>query len=233
MKAMVLAAGKGERMQPLTLETPKPLLQAGGKSLIQHQIEKLADDGFTDLIINHAWLGEQVESVLGNGEGLGVSIQWSREGEPLETAGGIIQAIPLLNHDQPFACVNADIWTDFPFRTLRTVNRLASVDGEGLLAWLVLVTNPAHHPEGDFVLDGDRIREPEADESAFTYSGIAIYHPALFKGMSPGKQSVVPLLKDAMKEGKVGGEIYEGPWFDIGTPERLQALDQYLADQNS
>jgi len=231
VKAMVLAAGKGERMQPLTLETPKPLLQAGGKSLIQHQIEKLAHDGFKDLIINHAWLGEQIESALGNGEGLGVSIQWSREGEPLETAGGIIQAMPLLDQDQPFVCVNADIWTDFTFRTLRSVNRLASVNGQELLAWLVLVTNPAHHPEGDFVLDGDRIREPEVDEPAFTYSGIAAFHPALFKNIDPGKRSVVPLLKAAMKEGRVGGEFHDGAWFDIGTPERLQALDQYLADQ--
>ena len=230
MKAMVLAAGKGERMLPLTLDTPKPLLQAGGKSLIQHQIEKLSASGFTDLVINHSWLGEQVESSLGNGEKLGVKISWSREAEPLETAGGIIQALPLLqdgSSDSPFLCVNSDIWTDYSFKNL------PALDGIDLLAWLVLVTNPEHHPQGDFILQDGKVHEssdnqPEISNSTFTYSGIAVYHPALFDDVLPGKQSIVPLLKKTMAEGKVGGELFDGQWFDIGTPDRLKALDAQL-----
>lgn len=229
MKAMVLAAGKGERMQPLTLTTPKPLLTAGGKSLIVHQLEKMARAGFTDLVINHAWLGEQVETALGTGEDYGVRIRWSPEGEPLETAGGIIQAMPLLTQDvyAPFASVNADIWTDFDF------SRLKNIAFDGLLAWLVLVDNPDHHPEGDFVLDGNRVREATGSEDRHTFSGIAVYHPDLFKGVVPGRQSVVPLLKAAMAQGRVGGEYYAGQWFDIGTPERLQQLDALLGGQAS
>ena len=156
MKAMILAAGMGDRMRPLTLETPKPLLEVGGKSLIIHQIEKLALNGFSDLVINHAWLGEKIEAALGNGEALGVSISWSREAEPLESAGGIFQALPLLasNADSSsFVCVNADIWTDYSFKNLPLV------DGKTLLAWLVLVDNPEHNPDGDFVLADGKIWE--------------------------------------------------------------------------
>jgi len=227
MKAMVLAAGKGERMQPLTLTIPKPLVSAGGKSLIAHQLEKLARAGFTDLVINHAWLGEQVETALGNGEDFGVRIRWSPEGEPLETAGGIIHAMPLLTQEvyAPFASVNADIWTDFDF------SRLKHVALDGLLAWLILVDNPDHHPAGDFVLDGNRVREATGNESRYTFSGIAVYHPNLFHDVAPGKQSVVPLLKAAMAQGRVGGEYHAGQWFDIGTPERLQQLDALLGGQ--
>ena len=223
MKTMLLAAGKGERMRPLTLNTPKPLLRAGGKPLIQHQIEKLAASGYTDLVINHAWLGEQLEAAFGNGSELGVTIQWSREGEPLETAGGIVHAMPFLEPEESFLCVNTDIWTDLIYADL------PSVDGETLLAWLVLVPNPAHHPEGDFVLESDLVRLPEEGEQAFTYSGIAVYHPSLFKNVTTGKQSVVPLLKAAMEQGKVGGQCHDGHWFDIGTPERLEALDRLLS----
>lgn len=223
MKVMVLAAGKGERMLPLTLKTPKPLHTAGGKSLIQHHLENLAANGFTDLVINHAWLGEQIEAAIGDGSDFGVKIAWSREEEPLETAGGIIKALPLLDPDA-FVCVNADIWTDFSFSKLP----VGSVDGDNLLAWLVLVENPSQHPYGDFILHEGKVAQPLGDEKAFTYSGIAVYHPALFAGVRQGKQSVVPLLKQAMAEGKVGGELYQGPWFDIGTPERLQELDNYL-----
>ena len=221
MKAMILAAGKGERMRPLTLDTPKPLLEAGGKSLIAHHLERLAAAGFTNLVINHAWLGEKIESALGSGQQYGVNITWSREGEPLETAGGIIKALRLLS-DDCFLCVNSDIWTDYPF------SNLPPVDGQDLLARLVLVNNPPQHPEGDFVLDQGLVREPRAGERAYTYSGIAVYHPALFAGVIPGKQSIVPLLKAAMARGQVGGEIYTGQWFDIGTPERLAALDALL-----
>lgn len=225
MKAMVLAAGKGERMLPLTRNTPKPLLEVGGKALIVHQVEKLADAGFTNLVVNHAWLGEQVEAALGNGKDFGVHITWSREDEPLETAGGIIHAMPLLQQDapgSPFVSVNADIWTDYSFKRLR------EVDHDNLLAYLVLVDNPAHHPDGDFVLEAGRVREARGQESRLTYSGIAVYHPDLFNGIAPGKQSVVPLLKQAMAAGKVGGEHFRGRWFDIGTPERLMELDSLL-----
>jgi len=226
MKAMVLAAGKGERMLPLTATTPKPLLEAGGKALIIHQLEKLAAAGFTDVVINHAWLGEQVESALGNGSDLGLSIRWSRESEPLETAGGIIQALPLLLEKadgQPFVCVNSDIWTNFDF------GRLQDACTDDCLAYLVLVDNPAHHPEGDFVLDGGCVRQAGPGESRHTYSGIAVYHPDLFAGVPAGKQSVVPLLKQAMAAGRVRGEYFDGQWFDIGTPQRLQELDDLLS----
>jgi N-acetyl-alpha-D-muramate 1-phosphate uridylyltransferase len=228
LKAMVLAAGKGERMRPLTLTTPKPLLQAGGKTLIAHHLENLSANGITEIVINHAWLGEQIESALGDGKALGVNIAWSREGEPLETAGGIILALPLLqeNTGSPsFICVNSDIWTDYPF------GELPQVDGKEMLAWLVLVDNPEQHPEGDFVLQDGKVQEPagnQRQESAYTFSGIAVYHPALFEGVLPGKQSIVPLLKQAMAKGKVGGEHYKGQWFDIGTPERLSQLEQLL-----
>ena len=229
MKAMLLAAGKGERMLPLTLHTPKPLLQAGGKSLIRHHVEKLAHDGITDLVINHAWLGDQVEAALGDGARHGVSIAWSREGEPLETAGGIIQALPLLTASGAgsFIVINTDIWTDFPYATL------PSLADDTLLAWLVLVDNPSHHPAGDFVITGDRVRAPATGEQALTFSGIAVYRPELFAGVSPGKRSVVPLLKAAMAKGRVGGQHYRGAWFDIGTPERLQALDAWLHAQEN
>jgi N-acetyl-alpha-D-muramate 1-phosphate uridylyltransferase len=225
---MVLAAGKGERMRPLTLSTPKPLLQAGGKTLIAHHLENLSANGITEIVINHAWLGEQIESSLGNGKALGVNIAWSREGEPLETAGGILLALPLLQENKgssSFICVNSDIWTDYPF------GRLPEVDGKEMLAWLVLVDNPDQHPEGDFVLQDGKVQEPAANrrqESAYTFSGIAVYHPALFEGVLPGKQSIVPLLKQAMAKGKVGGEHYKGQWFDIGTPERLSQLEALL-----
>lgn len=228
MKAMVLAAGKGERMRPLTLNTPKPLLPVGGKALITHHLENLLANGITDIVINHAWLGEQIEAALGNGEALGVNIAWSREGEPLETAGGIILALPLLQENAAsasFVCVNSDIWTDYSFKNL------PEVDGEEMLAWLVLVDNPEHHPAGDFILQAGKVQEPadnQGQEPAYTFSGIGVYHPALFAGLVPGKQSIVPLLKQAMAKGKVGGEHYKGLWFDIGTPERLSALDELL-----
>lgn len=227
MKAMVLAAGKGERMRPLTLDTPKPLLQVGGKSLLTYHLENLSASGIKDIVINHAWLGEKIESSIGNGESFGVDIVWSPEGEPLETAGGILQALPLLEDDTEasFICVNSDIWTDYSLKDL------SAVDGVNTLAWLVLVKNPDHNSQGDFLLEDGRVKEPTIgqQEGAYTFSGIAVYHPALFEGLSPGKQSIVPLLKQAMAKGQVGGEYFEGQWFDIGTPERLDALEELLS----
>lgn len=223
MKVMLLAAGKGTRMQPLTLQTPKPLLEAGGRSLIAHQIRKLHAAGFRDFVINHAWLGEQLEAVLGDGTALGVRIQWSPEGEPLETAGGIVHALPLLG-EEPFAVVNADIWTDYPF------SRLLQGLPRGMLARLVLVANPEHHPQGDFVLAAGgqvQARGTSANQTR-TFSGIAVYHPRLFAGVEAGPRPLLPLLLQAMAAGRVCGEQHTGSWMDIGTPERLQTLDRLL-----
>lgn len=223
MKAMLLAAGKGTRMLPLTATTPKPLLKAGGVTLIEHQIRKLKAAGFTDFVINHAWLGPQIEAALGDGSGLGVKILWSREGEPLETAGGIVRALPLLGAD-PFAIVNADIWTDYAFAKLKTA--LAKND----LAHLVLVPNPEHHPRGDFSLASGRLQQQQ-NAQRYTYSGIAVFHPQLFAGMSDGKAPLLPLLQKAIGLGRASGEVFDGDWVDVGTPERLAALDRRVTAQ--
>jgi MurNAc alpha-1-phosphate uridylyltransferase len=223
MKVMLLAAGKGTRMLPLTQHTPKPLLQAGGRSLIEHQLRKLQAAGFRDCVINHAWLGAQIEAALGDGQQLGLNIQWSREDEPLETAGGIVQALPLLGAE-PFAVVNADVWTDYPFARLRTVLQ------PGRWAHLVLVPNPPQHPQGDFVLlpEGRPALRETAQEQAHTFSGIAVYHPALFAAVTERKCALLPLLQQAIRSGRASAELYNGVWQDIGTPERLQALDLSL-----
>lgn len=225
MKAMILAAGRGERMRPLTDRCPKPLLMAGGKPLVVWHIERLRKAGFTELVINHAHLGEQLEAALGDGRTLGVSIAWSREGTALETAGGIRYALPLLGA-APFLVVNGDIFTDVDFAPL--AGRLATGD----LAHLVLVPNPPHHPAGDFHLAGDRLAA--AGEPRLTFSGIGVYHPALFAGLperAPAK--LAPLLVAAMAEGRVGGERHAGLWLDIGTPARLAELDAWLAHPTS
>ncbi|MGV3590749.1 MAG: N-acetylmuramate alpha-1-phosphate uridylyltransferase MurU [Gammaproteobacteria bacterium] len=220
MKAMLLAAGKGTRMLPLTATTPKPLLKAGGRSLIEHQILKLKAAGFGEFVINHAWLGAQIEQALGDGSALGVSIAWSREDEPLETAGGIVRALPLLGRE-PFAIVNADIWTDYPFA------RLHHALGAGDLAHLVLVQNPEHHPRGDFVLETGRLRA-DPDAPRHTYSGIAVFDPELFAGLSDGKAPLLPLLQKAIALERASGEYFTGDWLDVGTPQRLAALDARL-----
>ena len=220
MKAMLLAAGKGTRMLPLTATTPKPLLTAGGRTLIEHQIRKLKAAGFTEFVINHAWLGAQIEAALGDGSKLGVKIGWSREGEPLETAGGILRALPLLG-TEPFVIVNADIWTDYSFAKLRTA--LSKND----LAHLVLVSNPEHHPRGDFSLASGRLEQLQTTQR-YTYSGIAVFHPQLFAGMSDGKAPLLPLLQKAIALGRASGEFFDGDWVDVGTPERLAALDRRI-----
>lgn len=218
MKALILAAGKGERMRPLTDHTPKPLLHAGGVSLIEHRIHDLARAGFHDLVINHAAQGAQIEAALGDGQRYGVRIRYAPEGaEPLETGGGIFNALPLLG-EGPFAVVNADIWSDYPLERLPR-------EPEGL-AHLVLVNNPAHHSGGDFALRDGRVTQE--GEGKLTYSGIGVYRPELFTACHPGKFPLAPLLRKAMAENKVTGEYYPGAWFDVGTPERLAALDDYL-----
>ncbi len=217
MQAMILAAGRGERMRPLTDHTPKPLLPAGGKPLIVHHIERLVAAGLRKIVSNHAHLGHRIEATLGDGSRWGTEIRYSPEAKALETGGGIFKALPLLDRE-PFLVVNGDIWTDLEFARLRL--------SEGLFAHLVLVDNPPHHPEGDFALANGRLSTQGTPR--YTYSGIGIYHPDLFRGCSEGAFPLVPLLHTAMGRGLVGGEHYPGRWLDIGTPERLQTLDRML-----
>ena len=222
MRAMILAAGRGERMRPLTDHTPKPLLEVGGKALIEYHLAALQQAGVNDVIINHAWLGEQIESRLGNGEQYGLRIEYSAEiPEALETAGGIIQALPRLG-SEPFIVINGDIWCDYPLQQLPR-------HPEGL-AHLVMVDNPPHNPQGDFCLSRGSLQAE--GESKLTYSGIGVYHPQLFAGLAPGIRPLAPLLKEAMAAGQVRGEHYRGRWYDIGTPERLTGLDLQLKEQD-
>ncbi len=213
MKAMLLAAGKGERMRPLTLHTPKPLLPVAGKPLLQWHLEALKRAGIRQLVINHAWLGAQIEAHFADGAALEVEIQWSRETEPLETGGGIRQALPLLG-EQPFVLVNGDIWTDFDFTGLALP--------AGKLAHLVLIDNPAHNPRGDFILQQGVVSNPVEGQTGLTYSGIAVIHPALIADQAPGRFALAPLLRSAADQGLLGGEYFAGNWIDVGTPERLQ-----------
>jgi MurNAc alpha-1-phosphate uridylyltransferase len=217
MKAMILAAGRGERLRPLTDHTPKPLLAAGGRPLIEHLVVALVAAGISDLIVNTAHLGERIEAYLGDGSRFGARIVYSPEGEALETGGGIFRALPLLG-DGPFLVVNGDIATDFPFARLKG-------HPEGL-AHLVLVPNPPHHAQGDFALDGGRVHDTGPERH--TFSGIGVYRPELFAGCAPGRFPLAPLLRQAMPEGKVSGELYEGFWMDIGTVERLEAFDRWV-----
>ncbi|OYY93059.1 MAG: mannose-1-phosphate guanylyltransferase [Hydrogenophilales bacterium 28-61-23] len=226
---MILAAGLGERMRPLTDRTPKPLLQAGGKALIVWQIERLRAAGFFDLVINHAHLGQQIEDFLGDGAAFGARIQYSREPEPLETAGGIATARNLLG-DAPFLVTNGDVYVDFDYARLRPA--LADMAANPhRLAHLVLVDNPPHHPEGDFVLDQGRVGAPPTHAiGQLTFSGIGCYRPELFSGIAAGaKAKLAPLLKAAMPAGRVSGEYFDGRWEDVGTPARLDALDTELS----
>ncbi len=221
MKVMILAAGRGERLRPLTDHTPKPLLKAGGKPLIVHLIERLVAAGFDDIVINYAHLGEQFPTQLGDGARWGASISYSPElSGGLETAGGIIHALPLLG-EEPFLVVNGDIWTNFAFAPLQN-----ALDAEAL-CHLVLVPNPPQHPDGDFYLDASH-RVHETGPEKFTFSGIAVYRPGMFAGLDDSKRPLKPLLLQAMQQQRVTGRIHLGEWSDIGTAERLVALDQQL-----
>jgi N-acetyl-alpha-D-muramate 1-phosphate uridylyltransferase len=220
MKAMILAAGRGVRMRPLTDTTPKSLLAVGGKPIIAWQLEKLSRAGFAEVVINHAHLGHLIEAALGDGSRFGLSIRYSPEVEALETAGGIALALPLLG-TEPFLVINADIYSDYDYSTLAGLHLADS------LAHLVLVDNPAQHPRGDFALEAGRVRE--AGRHMLTFSGIGVYAPRLFGGIPPGaKVPLVPLLCKAMGADRVSGEHYRGRWHDVGTAERLQALDTEL-----
>lgn len=217
---MILAAGRGERLRPLTDTCPKPLVEAGGKTLLGRHLEQLAAAGFREVVINVAHLGEQIVARFGDGAALGLSIAWSREPEPLETAGGIAFARALLG-EETFLLVNADIWCDFDFSGLR-----ARTLGQRL-SHLVLVPNPPQHPAGDFSLDGDRVGNAGAPR--YTYAGIALIAPRLVDGVIPGsKAQLAPLWRAAAERGAVSGELHRGSWDDVGTPQRLAALNTRL-----
>jgi len=217
MRAMILAAGRGERMRPLTDTRPKSMLSLQGRPIIQHQVERLVDAGIRDIVINYGRFGDQIEVFLGDGTKYGARIHYSPENDQLlDTGGGIRRALPLLGED-PFLVVNADIWTDYDLA------RLSLADGD--LARLVMVDNPPHHPEGDFVLHDDRLAAEGGPK--LTFSGLGIYHPALFRRTRETSFPLGPLLREAMGSGKIAGEHFRGRWIDIGTPERLQEA-QYL-----
>lgn len=226
--AMILAAGRGERMRPLTDTIPKPLLEVGGKPLIVWHIERLRAAGFTRLVINHAHLGQRVEDALGNGAAWGVSIAYSREGSALETAGGIATALPLIECEA-FPVVNGDVYTEYDFRgLLEPLARLAAGHDR---AHLVMIDNPPHHPGGDFVLADGRLvdTDPTTADERLTFSGIGVYHRALFAGTSAWeKAALAPLLREAIHAGRASGEHFRGRWVDVGTPERLYQLDESL-----
>lgn len=219
MKAMILAAGRGERLRPMTDRCPKPLLAVGGRPLVEYHLDALAAAGIREVVINLGWLGEQIPPVLGDGRRFGLAISYSREPWPaLETAGGIVKALPELG-PEPFLVVNGDIWTDAPLTDLRLP--------EGSLAHLVMVDNPPHHPEGDFVLEGGRLSSKEKSPR-LTYAGLGVYDPGLFDGLAPGARPLAPVLGAAIDAGRVTGQHYRGAWLDVGTPDRLERLRRLL-----
>ena len=237
MKAMILAAGFGKRLRPLTEHTPKPLLEVRGKPLIVYHLEALARAGVNEVVINTAWLGEKLETFLGDGSQYGLSIAWSREAEPLETGGGIYRALPLLG-TEPFMLINGDVWTDYPFEQL-----LSRQLNEGCLAHLVLVPNPEHNLSGDYCFASGRTIEADeipsgvlagpvavdklADRSTYTFSGLSLIHPQLFAACGHAEAFPLPdVLAPAFHRGQIGGELYRGEWCDVGTLDRLDALNQ-------
>jgi N-acetyl-alpha-D-muramate 1-phosphate uridylyltransferase len=220
---MILAAGRGERMRPLTDTTPKALLTVGGKSLIARHIEKLARAGFDEIVVNHARLGHLIESSLGDGEDFDVHIYYSPENPALETAGGIANALPLLGK-HAFPVINADVFCDYDFRDLHAETVILE-DDTSRDSHLVLVDNPEHHRDGDFVLR-DGVIVPEG-APRLTFSGIGIYRPALFQALPRGEKApLAPLLRATIAAGRCSGEHYAGMWTDVGTPQRLQQLNQ-------
>jgi len=212
---MVLAAGRGERMRPITDTLPKPLVPVAGKPLIGYHLERLARAGFKDVVINLSWLGDRISAALGSGREYGLSITYSEEGpEPLETGGGIFKALPLLGPG-PFLVVNGDTWSDIEYGHLSLEN--------GANGRLVLVPNPTHNTRGDFGIEGGYV--VDRDDDRFTYSGVGVYRPEFFAGCSPGKFPMLPLLKRAIAARLLRGEVHRGEWCDVGTPQRLAALD--------
>lgn len=223
VRAMILAAGRGERMRPHTDHRPKPMLPVAGKTLIERHLENLRAAGVRDVVVNLGWLGEVIREGIGAGEPFGMNVQYSEEGWPaLESGGGIFQALPLLG-DAPFVVVNGDVWTDYPLAQL--VQRARTLE-DGVLAHLVLVRNPAHNPRGDFVLEQGRIGN--AESGRHTFSGLSVHRPGLFAGCQPGHFPLLPLWRAAADRRQLGGELYEGRWSDVGTPQRLAELERAL-----
>jgi len=237
MKAMILAAGRGERMRPLTDTCPKPLLKIADKALIEYHLIALKKAGIKDVIINHAWLGTKIEAYLGNGQQYGLSISYSPEQQALETAGGIIQALPQLlaknssdtsENQTQFLVVNGDIFTNFDYSLL--LNKTITAK-----AHLVMVNNPLHHPQGDFYLSNAKLLDQISNEQSqqltdrYTFSGIGVYQACFFADLVQGKRALAPLLRKAMQNEEVSGELYQGDWADIGTPERLKELERKLS----
>jgi len=231
VKAIVLAAGRGERMRPLTDHTPKPLLEAGGRSLVEWQILRLVHAGIREIVVNVSHLGEQIAAALGTGDRLGARIAYSREPVALETAGGIALALPMLG-ERAFVAVNADIYCEFDFAALtRVAEHMEADNGERASAHLVLIPNPEHHPQGDFGLDA-RGRVDGAAQARLTFSGIGVYHPTFFAGIAAGERRALgPMLHAAAARGRLTGERFDGLWMDIGTPERLAQLRTLLPDR--
>ena len=215
-----MAAGRGERLRPITDTLPKPLVEVAGKPLIAYHLEALARAGVRDVVVNLSWLGERIRTGLGDGERYGLHIAYSDEGpEPLETGGGIFRALPLLG-PQPFLVVNADIWTDMDFSRCRNLGGDAD-------ACIVLAPNPMHHPRGDFGVDDDGV-VVERDGDRLTYAGIGLYRPQFFAGCRPGRLPLLPLLKRAIAARRLRGEVFRGEWYDAGSPERLAWLDAHV-----
>ncbi|ARU58523.1 nucleotidyltransferase [Oleiphilus messinensis] len=241
MKAMILAAGKGERMRPLTLTTPKPLLMVRSRPLIEHHILALKSAGIGHIVINVSWLGEKIEHHLGTGERFGVCLEYSHEATPLETAGGIQKTLPKLTTETPwFIVVNGDVWTDYDYRELVQLGHQLETSTTGTQAsetesrpheikgHLVLVDNPTHHPEGDFALSagqGPIKAIQNSGQQQYTFSGISLLNASLFGELKPGVAPLAPLLRNAIAKGQISGEYFNGEWSDIGTPERLAQVN--------
>lgn len=229
MKAMLLAAGRGERLRPLTDKTPKPMLLIDGKPLLEHHIKRLAEIGVSDIVINTCWLAEQIEEYFhDSGRRFGVNISWSREVEALETGGGIAQALPLLG-GEPFLLINGDVWSDFALRQLSEINLPAGLDAQ-----LVLVDNPEHHPRGDFSLQGNVVSYEEGER--FTFSGISLLRPELFHSYQPLTGQCFPLrevLRPAILSARVAATIFTGNWCDVGTVERYQQLEAFVQQEKT
>ncbi len=226
MRAMILAAGRGERMRPLTDHTPKPLLAVAGKPMIQYHIEALAAAGVHEIVINLAWLGQQIRAAIGDGSQFGVRIQYSDEGDAaLETGGGVFKALPFLagpSGIDPFLVVSGDVWTEYPLGD--AMKKLVAAD----MAHFVVVPNPDFHARGDFGLAGDRLTD---SGERYTYANIGVMRPEFFAGCQPGKFPLAPLMFDWIRKGEVSGELYRGVWHNVGTPQQLQQIDQEASAQ--
>ena len=228
MRAIILAAGRGERMRPLTDAVPKPMLTVGGRPLIEWQVARLRAGGFTDLVVNHSYLGRMIEKALGDGRALGIAIRYSHEPVALETAGGVVQALPLLG-EEPFAVVSGDIHTDFDYATLAAPMEAIARDPAGTAAHFVLVDNPPYHPGGDMGLAAGRVTR---SGPRLTYANIAIYHPEVFREVPRGQAlRLFPWAYRLVDAGRVTGEHYRGMWDNVGTPAQLAALDARLAEE--